>query len=162
MVLFGDDLITDAEIPTERQNRWTWLEKAIDYLGPADSSVKYVGVGTVLDKDNPISWAKRIIGHVVHHFRVIAQMPADMDLRAQCEGLMLNAVKGAIEHASARGEIVPDNTLPSYRFYLEHRAAMDAGAIISWLLVCTLYSLMRRHVNSPRACATDVGVHNHC
>ncbi|RQV04188.1 hypothetical protein DF039_34340, partial [Burkholderia cenocepacia] len=74
-VLFGDDLITDAEAksPTERQNRWTWLEKAIDYLGPPDGSVKYVGVGTVLDKDDPISRAKRSIGHVVHHFRAIAQ-----------------------------------------------------------------------------------------
>ena len=49
-LLLGDDLITDAEAksPTERENRWTWLTKAIDYLGPPDGSVKYCGVGTIL------------------------------------------------------------------------------------------------------------------
>ncbi|MFO6256426.1 hypothetical protein ACLBWF_35920, partial [Pseudomonas aeruginosa] len=50
-LLLGDDLITDKEAksPTERNNRWDWLEKAIDYLGPPDGSVKYLGVGTVLN-----------------------------------------------------------------------------------------------------------------
>jgi len=157
-VLFGDDLITDSEAksPTERQNRWTWLEKAIDYLGPPDGTVKYIGVGTVLDKDDPISRAKRSIGHVVHHFRAIAQMPSDMDLWAQCEELMLNADKGVISEAAERGEVVSDTDLPSYRFYDEHRAAMDEGAITSWPSVRTLYWLMRQRAKSPRAFATEM------
>ncbi|RQU98115.1 hypothetical protein DF039_38385, partial [Burkholderia cenocepacia] len=108
------------------------------------------------DKDDPISRAKRSIGHVVHHFRAIAQMPSDMDLWAQCEELMLNADKREIELASERGEIVSDDALPSYRFYLEHRAAMDAGAIISWPSVRTLYWLMRQRAKSPRAFATEM------
>ncbi|HZZ04629.1 hypothetical protein [Paraburkholderia sp.] len=157
-VLFGDDLITDAEAksPTERQNRWTWLEKAIDYLGPPDGSVKYVGVGTVLDKDDPISRAKRSIGHVVHHFRAIAQMPTDLDLWAKCEELMLNADKSAIAEAAERGEMLPDAGLPSFLFYLEHRAEMDAGAITSWPSVRTLFWLMRQRAKSPRAFATEM------
>ncbi|CAJ0743766.1 hypothetical protein R76696_04647 [Ralstonia mannitolilytica] len=91
-LLLGDDLITDAEAksPTERDNRWTWLTKAIDYLGPPDGSVKFGGVGTILDKDDPISRAKRSIGHVVHHFRAIERMPTHMDLWEECERLMRN------------------------------------------------------------------------
>lgn len=56
-LLLGDDLITDAEAKskTERENRWTWLTKAIDYLGPPDGSVKYLGVGTILNGDDPIA-----------------------------------------------------------------------------------------------------------
>lgn len=157
-VLFGDDLITDAEAksPTERQNRWTWLEKAIDYLGPPDGSVKYVGVGTVLDKDDPISRAKRSIGHVVHHFRAIETMPTHMDLWEQCQELMLNADKAAIDAASKAGEVVPDAELPSHRFYIEHRALMDEGAVTSWPSVRSLYWLMRQRAKSPRAFATEM------
>lgn len=157
-VLFGDDLITDAEAksPTERQNRWTWLEKAIDYLGPPDGTVKYVGVGTVLDKDDPISRAKRSIGHVVHHFRAIEKMPADKELWEQCEALMLNTDKDAISEAAERGEVVPDDELPSYRFYREHRVEMDEGAVTSWPSVRSLFWLMRQRAKSPRAFATEM------
>ncbi|SCZ28200.1 MULTISPECIES: hypothetical protein [Burkholderia] len=157
-VLFGDDLITDAEAksPTERQNRWTWLEKAIDYLGPPDGSVKYVGVGTVLDKDDPISRAKRSIGHVVHHFRAIETMPARMDLWEQCQELMLNVDKDAIAAASARGEVVPDDELPSFRFYVERQAEMDEGAETSWPSVRSLFWLMRQRAKSPRAFSTEM------
>ncbi|EON13076.1 hypothetical protein [Pandoraea sp. SD6-2] len=157
-VLFGDDLITDAEAksPTERENRWTWLEKAIDYLGPPDGTVKYIGVGTVLNKDDPISRAKRSVGHVVHHFRAIEQMPADMDLWAKCEELMLNDDKQAIECSSSGAEVMPDDSLPSYQFYVEHREAMDVGAITSWPAVRTLYWLMRQRAKSPRAFATEM------
>ncbi|ANW48787.1 hypothetical protein N4S61_06800 [Burkholderia pseudomallei] len=157
-VLMGDDLITDAEAksPTERQNRWTWLEKAIDYLGPPDGSVKYIGVGTVLDKDDPISRAKRTIGHVVHHFRAIAQMPTNMDLWQRCEELMLNDDKPAIEAAGQRGETIADADLPSYQFYLEHQAEMNAGAVTSWPSVRTLFYLMRQRAKSPRAFATEM------
>ena len=157
-VLFGDDLITDAEAksPTERENRWTWLEKAIDYLGPPDGSVKYVGVGTVLNKDDPISRAKKSIGHIVHHFRAIAQMPANMDLWQQCEELMLNADKGAVDEAAKDGHVISDDALPSYQFYAAHRAEMDEGAVISWPSVRTLYWLMRQRAKSPRAFATEM------
>ncbi|MCZ7655539.1 MAG: hypothetical protein M5R42_16735 [Rhodocyclaceae bacterium] len=59
-LLAGDDLITDKEAksPTECTNRWDWLEKAIDYLGPPEGNVKFLGVGTVLNKNDPISHAK--------------------------------------------------------------------------------------------------------
>lgn len=157
-LLLGDDLITDAEAksPTERNNRWDWLSKAIDYLGPPDGSVKYLGVGTVLNKDDPISRAKRTVGHVVHHFRAIEQLPQNMDLWEQCQQLMLNDDKAAQDAGAASGSAPSDDALPSYLFYLANREAMDEGAIISWPAVRSLYWLMKQRAKNARAFATEL------
>ncbi len=157
-LLLGDDLITDAEAksPTERENRWTWLTKAIDYLGPPDGSVKFCGVGTILDKDDPISRAKRTIGHVVHHFRAIAQLPTDMSLWAQCEELMRNDDNTAVREAADAGRVVPDADLPSYRFYVTNKAQMDEGAVVSWPSVRGLFWLMRQRATAPKAFNTEM------
>lgn len=158
-LLLGDDLITDTEAksPTERTNRWEWLTKAIDYLGPPDGSVKFLGVGTVLNKDDPISRARRTIGHVVHHFRAIATLPTHMDLWAQCQEVMLNDDLRAQEDAATRGQVLPDpQGLPSYAFYLAHQAQMDEGAVISWPAVRGLFWLMRQRAKAPRAFATEM------
>lgn len=158
-LLLGDDLITDAEAksPTERNNRWEWLTKAIDYLGPPDGTVKFLGVGTILDKDDPISRAKRTIGHVVHHFRAIATLPTHMDLWAQCQELMLNADLKAVEAAGEAGQLLRDpDDLPSFRFYQENKAAMDDGAVVSWPAVRSLFWLMRQRAKAPRAFGTEM------
>jgi predicted phage terminase large subunit-like protein len=157
-LLLGDDLITDAEAksPTERENRWNWLTKAIDYLGPPDGSVKYGGVGTILDKDDPISRAKRTIGHVVHHFRAIEQLPTNMDLWAKCEQMMRNDDARLVEAAAKQNMVVPDQELPSHRFYLANKLAMDDGAITSWPSVRSLFWLMRQRATSPKAFGTEM------
>jgi predicted phage terminase large subunit-like protein len=157
-LLLGDDLITDAEAksPTERQNRWTWLTKAIDYLGPPDGSVKYCGVGTILDKDDPISRAKKTIGHVVHHFRAIEQLPEHMDLWAKCEEMMRNDDARIVQAAAEKGQVVPDDQLPSFRFYVTNKVQMDAGAVISWPGVRTLFWLMRQRATAKKAFDTEM------
>ena len=158
-LLLGDDLITDSEAksPTERTNRWEWLTKAIDYLGPPDGSVKFMGVGTVLNKDDPISRAKRTIGHIVHHFRAIATLPTHMDLWAKCQEVMLNEDLRAQSDAAERGQVLADpQGLPSYRFYLAHQALMDEGAVVSWPAVRGLFWLMRQRAKAPRAFGTEM------
>lgn len=161
-LLLPDDLITDAEAksPTERDNRWQWLEKSIDYLGPPDGSVKVVGVGTVLNKDDPISRAKTSIGHLVHHFRAIETLPEDVvnggGLWNECEELMRNADPLLMREHAGTGEVVPDEALPSCQFYVEHKAAMDAGAVTSWPAVRSLYWLMRQRAKNARAFATEM------
>lgn len=157
-VLLGDDLITDKEAksPTERDNRWNWIEKAIDYLGPPDGSVKFLAVGTVLDRDDPISRAKGTVGHVVHHFRAIERMPDQIELWHTCEELMRNADRVVAEEAAAQGKVCAEEALPSFKFYLENKAEMDAGAVISWPEVRSLYWLMRQRVKSPRAFSTEM------
>ncbi|MFB9160192.1 hypothetical protein [Chromobacterium violaceum] len=157
-LLLGDDLITDAEAksPTERENRWNWLGKAIDYLGPPDGSVKYLGVGTVLNKDDPISRAKRTIGHIVHHFRAIETLPTHMDLWERCQALMLNEDKKAEEAANEAGRKLAEKELPSYRFYLNNKAMMDDGAVTSWPSVRSLYWLMRQRAKNGTAFKTEM------
>lgn len=157
-LLLGDDLITDAEAksPTERENRWAWLERAIDYLGPPDGSVKFVGVGTVLNKDDPISRAKQSIGHLVHHFRAIEAMPSATGLWEQCEELMRNADPALMREHAERGEVAADELLPSHMFYVEHREAMDEGALISWPAVRSLYWLMRQRAKNARAFGSEM------
>lgn len=157
-LLLPDDLITDKEAksPTERDNRWDWLEKSIDYLGPPDGSVKCLGVGTVLNKDDPVSRAKRTIGHLVHHFRAIEELPSRMDIWEECQAIMLNQDKPFAEEYSANGEVCPDDALPSYLFYQAHQAEMDEGAVISWPGVRSLYWLMRQRAKNARAFATEM------
>lgn len=146
----------EAKSPTERENRWNWLGKAIDYLGPPDGSVKYLGVGTVLNKDDPISRAKRTIGHIVHHFRAIEALPTHMDLWEQCQALMLNEDKQAEEAANQQGKKLAEAELPSYRFYLANQALMDAGAVTSWPSVRSLFWLMRQRAKNVTAFKTEM------
>lgn len=157
-LLLGDDLITDSEAksPTERENRWNWLEKSIDYLGPPDGSAKYLGVGTILNKDDPISRAKRTVGHLVHHFKAIETLPTNMDLWEQCEELMRNADKPFEERAAANGDVVTESQLPSFKFYQDNKGLMDKGAVTSWATVRSLYNLMRARAKSRKAFNTEM------
>ncbi len=157
-LLLGDDLITDKEAssPAERNARWEWLCKAVDYLGPPDGTVKYIGVGTVLNKDDPISRAKADPRHLVHHFRAIERLPDAMHLWERCEEIMRNQDKPAEAAAAARGEVLAETQLPSYLYYLYHRDEMDAGAETSWPAVRPLYWLMRARAASPRAFRTEM------
>jgi hypothetical protein len=157
-VLFGDDLIKDdeAKSPTMCNGRWDWLEKNIDYLGPPEGNVKFLGVGTVLSKNDPISRAKKTIGHLVHHFKAIVTFPKNMDLWEKCQELMLNNDKEAQESAGAKGIVLRDDELPSFKFYAANKARMEKGAVISWPAVRSLYWLMRQRAKNPKAFGTEM------
>lgn len=157
-LLLGDDLITDAEAksPTEREKRWDWLEKGIDYLGPPDGTVKFLAVGTELAKGDPISRAENTIGHIVHAFKAIEQMPSRMDLWERCEELMRNEDPREAALYTARGEVCPDDRLPSFQFYQRHKAEMDEGAVTSWPSVRSLFWLMRQRAKNRKAFNTEM------
>lgn len=157
-VLLGDDLITDKEAksPTEREGRWNWLEKAVDYLGPPDGSVKYFGVGTILNKDDPISRAKKTIGHAVHHFKALETFPTHMDKWDECEAIMRNDDRRIELAMQNKGKDPETEDLPSYKFYLKHKKKMDKGAVTSWPSVRSLFWLMRQRAKNKKAFGTEM------
>jgi hypothetical protein len=155
-VLMPDDIITDKEAksPTERDNRWQWMEAAVDYLGDPDGTVKLIGTGTILNRDDPISRAKHSIGYVVHHYKAIEKFPDNMELWEQCQALMLNDDK---RFENEQKDAAPGMTdLPSYRFYLKHKSAMDKGAVTSWPQVRSLYYLMRQRAKNKKTFDTEM------
>ncbi|HEC12281.1 MAG TPA: hypothetical protein ENI80_03385 [Acidiferrobacteraceae bacterium] len=149
----ADDIITDKEAksPTERSNRWNWLENAAKYLGPPDGSLKLLGVGTFLNKDDPISRAKKAIGHIVHTFKAIIDMPGRMDLWEKCEELMRNFDPGVALEYAERGDVAPLEVLPSFKYYMRNKKRMHQAATVSWPSVRSLYSLMRERADNRRA-----------
>ncbi len=149
-VIFPDDMITDKEAksPTERDNRWNFLEAAIDYLGPPDGTVKVIGVGTILNKDDIISRAKETIGHIVHHFKAIEKFPDNMNLWDECEEIMRN------QDRKVRALKMED--APSHLFYMKNKKAMDRGAITSWPSVRSLFTLMRARAKNRRTFGTEM------
>ena len=157
-LILGDDLITDKEAksPTERENRWDWYNKAVSYLGPPDGSVKALNAATVLHEKDPVSRAKKTIGHVVHHFKAIEQLPERMDLWEQCINLMRTADNHVIEALGKSGIIANEEQLPSFQFYQDNKTEMDKGAIISWTSVRGLYQLMKARADNKKSFNTEM------
>ena len=79
-----------------------------------------------------------------------------MDLWERCQELMLNDDKPAEEAAATLGNVLEQNELPSYLFYQEHQAEMDAGAETSWPGVRSLFWLMRQRAKNARAFGTEM------
>jgi hypothetical protein len=157
-LILPDDMITDAEAKSEksRDARWDFLEKSIAFLGPPDGSVKTIGVGTVLHKDDPLSRAKRTMGHIVHHFRALERMPIREDLWEICVGIMLNQDGRAQKQASDEGYVIAETALPSYQYYLANKAEMDRGAVVSWPEVRSLYTIMAKRASNKKAFNTEL------
>lgn len=149
----ADDLITDKEAksPSVREKRWDWLEQAIEYLGPPDGSMKFIGVGTSIAKGDPITRATNEPGHIVHTFKALIDYPKRMDLWEKCEERMLNADRDAERELADKGEIPKLEDLPSYRYYAKNKKKMDAGAATSWPSVRSLYELMRKRARNKKA-----------
>lgn len=157
----SDDIITDKEAksPTERDNRWNWLEQAIKYLGPPDGSMKFLSVNTSLNKDDPVGRADSVeygLGHVVHHFKGIVKMPRRMDLWEKCEEIMRNEDKVKKRESADRGEVCQEQDLPSYKFYARRKKMMDAGAEVSWPAVRPIYTMMAMRASNRKAFETEI------
>ncbi|KGJ92159.1 hypothetical protein [Colwellia psychrerythraea] len=152
-LLLSDDIITDSEAKssTERDGRWDTLEAGIDYLGPPDGSVKFMGVNTVLHHDDPISRAKNSPGHTVFHFKALVEMPHNMDLWHHCEELMRNDDKRYKLSVAAEGGFARLKDYPSYLFWLKNKEAMSKGAVVSWSCVRDLYTIMALRVKNLKA-----------
>ena len=151
-LLLLDDIITDAEAksPVTREARWDFLEAAVQYLGPPDGTVKFIGVNTVLHNDDPISRASKAAGHIVHVFKAMEKFPDDMDKWGACAEMMLQDDKDFEKRRTAKGEAVSKDQYPSYKYWLKNKRVMSTGAKTSWPSVRGLYELMAMWASNTR------------
>lgn len=131
-LVVGDDFENDENVlsPEQRDKLESKITKGWLSLGPVDDSMDVVLIGTVLHYDSVLS---RFLKNPLWHskvFRAILQWPDRMDLWDRFEELLLNGDDPASAEASAMG------------LYTANKAAMDAGARVSWPAVRPLVKLM--------------------
>lgn len=127
-LFIGDDLENDENVrtPEQRDKLQAWLNKAVLKLGGAGEKFDCLVIGTVLHYDSLLSrllknplWNGRV-------FKAIERWPDDM-----------GAWDTWAELYRRHGEAVAD------AYYHKHRAAMDAGAVVSWPAGRPLLALMK-------------------
>ncbi len=123
-----DDLENDENVrsPEQRDKLESWLKKAVLKLGAADDTLDVVVIGTVLHYDSLLARLLKNPFWESRTFRAVLEWPARMDLWDKWEELYLNEGETAAE-----------------AFYLERRAEMERGAVVSWPAKRPLKVLMR-------------------
>jgi hypothetical protein len=120
-----DDIENDEEVenPRRRAKKMRWFNRSIRKLG---KGALFLIVGTILHADSFLAnqvESKRDIN------RAVVEYPAQMDLWQEWEKIFHDRSRSDRKEA-ARG------------FYEAHRAEMDAGAVVLWPEMYTLYQLM--------------------
>ena len=127
-----DDLENDENVknPDQRKKLESWLDKAVEPLGPPDGSMDLIWVNTFLHYDavavrksrNPL-WGSTI-------FKAIVRMPERLDLWQRFEEVIRNAPKG-------QGEAAGD------AFFAANERDMLAGSQVLWPTVQPLLALWK-------------------
>lgn len=127
MVLL-DDIENDENVRSkeQRDKLEAWLKKVVLPLGPPDGSMDVLYLNTILHYDSVANRVHKNPMWLRHKFKAVLRWPDRMDLWQQWEELFIN-----------EGEGIAD------AFYSQHRADMDAGAIVSWPSVRPLLRLMK-------------------
>jgi predicted phage terminase large subunit-like protein len=122
-----DDLENDENVrsPEQRDKLESWLKKTVLRLGPADDSLDVIVIGTILHYDSVLSrllknplWENR-------KFKAVIVWPERMDLWDRWEEIFRNDGQKAAEG-----------------FYVQHRADMERGTVVSWPAMRPLKKLM--------------------
>lgn len=126
-LMFFDDLENDEAVrsPEQRKKLENWINRAALKVGPPDGSMDVIWVGTVLHFDAVIVRASKSPVWRTTEFQAIVKWPDRMDLWDLFE-----------EVYQAEGEE------GARACYAEHKAEMDAGAVVNWPAVQPLISLM--------------------
>ena len=126
-LMFFDDLENDEQVrsPDQRKKLETWIKRAALKVGPPDGSMDVVWVGTVLHYDAVLVRATKSPVWRVAEFQAIIRWPDRMDLWDKFEEAFQN-----------------DGEEAARAFYLAHKSAMDAGAVVNWPALQPLVWLM--------------------
>ncbi|MDR0700942.1 MAG: phage terminase large subunit [Azoarcus sp.] len=136
-LIFLDDLENDENVRDKKQRDKVEkfvLTAVVGLAGPA-GGLDIFWVGTSLHYDAAINRVSRKPGWRRRVFRSIDRWPDDMALWEKWEAIYTAGADSDEAKAAAERDAAA--------FYREHRAAMDAGAVVSWPQVRPLYRLMR-------------------
>jgi predicted phage terminase large subunit-like protein len=136
-LIICDDLQNDSHIGSaqQREHSRTWFHGTLLKAGTARTNV--LNLATALHREALALELDRTPGWTSHVFQSVVRWPDNMSLWQQWEAIYTDLSK-------------PDYRAAALAFYQEHRAAMDAGAIVLWPEVEDLYTLMCMRVESGR------------
>jgi predicted phage terminase large subunit-like protein len=145
-----DDIENDENVRqlAQRKKLEDWLQKTVLNLGPPDGSMDVLYLNTILHYDSVANRTHRKPRWVRRKFKAIVRWPDRMDLWQQWEELFLNETS-AEDDSQAPADAGDDATsldaatTAADAFYLQNKAAMDKGAIVSWPSVRPLLRLMQ-------------------
>jgi len=134
-LIFLDDLENDENVKDKKQRDKveSFVLKAVLGLAPPGGGMDVFWVGTSLHYDAAINRVARAPGWRRRVFKSIMQWPDNMALWERWEGIYIRSGDDA-EKEAAEAEALA--------FYAANKAAMDAGAVVSWPEVRPLYRLM--------------------
>lgn len=132
----GDDLENDENVrnPDQRDKLESWLKKTVLSLGAADDSMDVIIIGTVLHYDSLLARLLKNPLWSAKTFRAVIRWPDNLSLWDKWEEILLHEGE---DHAK--------------RFYQQHMAEMNSGAVVCWPQGQPLYTLMVKRARDGRA-----------
>lgn len=126
-LVIGDDLENDENVrsPEQRDKLERWLRRTVLSLGKADNSMNVIVIGTILHYDSLLSRLLRDKLWFRKAFKAVMEWPDARDLWDEWESILLNEGREA-----------------ALSYYTKRKAEMDAGAVVSWPSMRSLYELM--------------------
>lgn len=131
-----DDIENDENVRSKEQRDKVeaWVKKVVLPLGPPDGTMDVLYLNTILHYDSAANRFHKNPAWRRKKFQAIVQWPDRMDLWEKWEELFVNQQDDGAS---------PDAETEADAFYREHKALMDAGAVVSWPAVRPLIKLMQ-------------------
>ena len=140
-----DDIENDENVRSlEQRDKLTgWVTKTVLNLGPPDGTMDVLYLNTILHYDSVANRFHKKPRWVRRKFSAIIRWPDRMDLWEEWEALFLAEASGDDDQDGQGEPTSPKGIGEAEAFYLRNKAAMEAGAIVSWPSMRPLLRLMQ-------------------
>ena len=139
-----DDIENDENVRAKAQRDKTqgWVSKTVLNLGPPDGSMDVLYLNTILHYDSVANRYHAQPRWIRRKFKAIVRWPDRMDLWQEWEAVLLNQSALPGQESGADADEASGVVDAASDFYARHKAAMEAGAVVSWPSVRPLLALM--------------------